>query len=357
MQEGIALRDLFQEFDYLSDTNVFVTYPHQSEDLFEMIRPEQLICRRNIAHLAWEQKDVNCWWQAVYDRYDEIWAISEFAATPFREMFSGRVSVVPNVLDFDEFSNCDEASSRRLKSDVVKFLFVFDAGSSMERKNPEGVIDAFTRAFKGTANAHRVQLTLKISGMARPEHSERVERLRRNAYASGLSIQFEGGQLTRETALRLIADADCYVSLHHAEGFGYTMAEAMAYGVPVIASGYSGNLEYMTPHNSFLVACKESFVRNADGPFQRGSIWGDPDIDIAAELMRHVVEAPSDAIAMGERGRISVVNQLSAKAIAERIRPCLSNSSDSRCAYSGRGRERAQFPVDTVELRRQGQEI
>jgi glycosyltransferase involved in cell wall biosynthesis len=329
IQEGTVLHDLFQKFDYSSDTNIFVTYPHQGEDLLEMVHAEQLVGRRNIAHLAWEQKDANCWWRAVYDRYDEIWAISEFAASPFREMFPGRVSVVPNVLDFDGFPNCDEASSRRLKGDVVSFLFVFDASSSMERKNPEGVVDAFTRAFKGTANTHRVQLTLKINAMGRPEHSERVQRLRRKAYESGLSIHFEGGRLTREASLKLIANADCYVSLHHAEGFGYTMAEAMAYGVPVIASGYSGNLEYMTPHNSFLVACKETFVRNADGPFQRGSIWGNPDIDMAAELMRHVVEVPSDAMAMGERGRMSVVNRLSAAAIAERIRPSLSTAQSA----------------------------
>jgi glycosyltransferase involved in cell wall biosynthesis len=335
MQEGTVLRDLFQEFDYLSDTNIFVTYPHQGEDLLEAVRPEQLIGRRNIAHLAWEQKDANRWWHAVYDRYDEIWAISEFAAAPFREMFPNRVRVVPNVLDFDRFPNCDEISSSRLKGDIIKFLFVFDAGSSIERKNPEGVIRAFTKAFKGTANERRVQLTLKIIGMGRPEHSERVQCLQRTAYESGLSIQFDGSQLCREAALKLIANADCYVSLHRAEGFGYTMAEAMSYGVPVIASGYSGNLDYMTPHNSFLVTCKEAFVKNADGPFQRGSIWGDPDIDMAAELMRHVVEVPSDAIAIGERGRMSVVNRLSATAIAERIRPSLSSSSDQHAPIAG----------------------
>jgi glycosyltransferase involved in cell wall biosynthesis len=338
MREGTVLRDLFQKFDYLADTNIFVTYPHQGEDLLEMVRPEQLFGRRNIAHLAWEQKDTNRWWQAVYDRYDEIWAISEFAAAPFRQMFPGRVSVVPNVLDLDEFPNFDELSSKRLKGDIVKFLFIFDAGSSMERKNPEGVIDAFTRAFKGTANEGSVQLTLKINSMRRPEHSERVQRLGRKAYEAGLSIRFYGDQLTRQATLKLIADADCYVSLHHAEGFGYTMAEAMFYGVPVIASGYSGNLEYMTPDNSFLVTCKETFVRNADGPFQRGSIWGDPDIGMAAELMRRVVETRSEAIAIGERGRASVRNQLNPRAIAERIRSSLSSSREQSTTITNKPR-------------------
>ena len=46
---------------------------------------------------------------------------------------------------------------------------------------------------------------------------------------------------------------DCYVSLHRSEGLGLTMAEAMALGKPVIATGYSGNLHFMTPENSYLV--------------------------------------------------------------------------------------------------------
>jgi glycosyltransferase involved in cell wall biosynthesis len=321
LREGTELSHLFQRFDYLSDTNVFVSYPHQREDLLGMMRPEQLAGRRNIAHLAWEQKDANPWWKVVYDRYDEIWTISEFAATPFRKMFPGRIRVVANVLDFERFPRREEPSTRR-KDEFLKYLFVFDANSSMERKNPEGVIDAFTKAFKGTCHEKRVRLTLKVAGMYRPEHAARVECLIRKARESGLAIHFDGRQLSREATLRMIAEADCYVSLHRAEGFGYTMAEAMFYGVPVIASGYSGNLEYMTPANSFLVPCEETFVKSADGPFQRGSIWGEPDIDIAATLIRQIAENPSEALAVGECGRKTVIGRLSAAAVAETIRSC-----------------------------------
>jgi glycosyltransferase involved in cell wall biosynthesis len=322
LRDGTELLDLFQRFDYLSDTNVFVSYPHQNEDLLGMMRAEHLAGRQNIAHLAWEQKEANPWWKVAFDRYDEIWTISEFAASPFRKMFPGRIRVVPNVLEFDQFPPCEATSQARLKGDVLRFLFVFDANSSMERKNPEGVIHAFTKAFKDTRHAKRVQLTLKVGGMHRPEHASRVERLTRNARESGLTIHFDGRQLARCTMLQLIAEADCYVSLHRAEGFGYTMAEAMFYGVPVIASGYSGNLEYMTPENSFLVPCEEAFVKNADGPFQRGSIWGEPDIDIAATLMRHVAEEPSEAAAIGECGRKTVISKLSVAAATEAIRSC-----------------------------------
>ena len=50
-----------------------------------------------------------------------------------------------------------------------------------------------------------------------------------------------------------MAACDCYVSLHRAEGFGLTLAEAMAIGKPVIATGYSGNVDFMNDANSYLV--------------------------------------------------------------------------------------------------------
>ena len=112
--------------------------------------------------------------------------------------------------------------------------------------------------------------------MDRSEHAPRIEELMRRAAASGLEIKFDGRQISRDEILRMIGEADCYVSLHRSEGFGYTMAEAMYYGVPVIASCYSGNLEYMTPENSFLVPCSEVLVKAPDGPFQRGSVGASP---------------------------------------------------------------------------------
>jgi glycosyltransferase involved in cell wall biosynthesis len=321
VQEGVALTELFQRYDYLSDTNVFVSYPHQRDDYLGMLRPEQLAGRRNVVHLAWEQQTGNPWWKVVYDRYDEIWMISEFAATAFRQMFPGRVRVLPNVLDFETFPDCAEASAKRLKGNRLKFLFAFDARSSMERKNPEAVAAAYIKAFKGTRHASRVSLTFKVGGMRSSDHWSRIERMLHEITYAGLAVQLDDRHLGRDSMLALIADADCYVSLHHAEGFGYTLAEAMAFGVPVVASGYSGNLEYMTTENSYLVPCTETFVRNPDGPFQRGSVWGEPDIDAAAAILRRVAENPAEALAVGERGRIAVRSKLRAEAVAEIIRP------------------------------------
>jgi glycosyltransferase involved in cell wall biosynthesis len=324
LERSARIEDLFTRYDHHANCNVFISYPHAAEDLLGLLPPEFTERRRNIIHLAWEQRDWNTHWRSIYGRYDEIWAISHFAAQPFREMFGPeKVRVVPNVLLVDDFPPTAEAAAARFTRPVFRFIFVFDANSSMERKNPEAVLKAFTDAFAGGPRAEEVELVFKVNNLNRPEHAQRIDKLKRAAAASGLSVTFDGRTLPRSEILKLIASADCYVSLHRAEGFGYTMAEAMYLGVPVIASGYSGNLEYMTTENSFLVPCAEQLVQVADGPFQRGSIWGDPDIAAATEIMRRVVENRAEAREVGDRGAASVRAQLLPNVVAELLRPAL----------------------------------
>lgn len=340
LEQATQLEALFTHYDHHAETNLFISYPHAAEDMFGLLPPEFTERRRNIVHLAWEQRDWNTHWRSIYGRYDEIWSISEFAAHPFREMFGAeKVRVVPNVLLADDFPPTEEAAALRFTRPVFRFMFVFDANSSMERKNPEAVLAAFIAAFAGSVRAAEVELIFKVNNLGRPEHAARVAKLRRAAASSGLAISFDGRTLARNEVLNLIASADCYVSLHRAEGFGYTMAEAMYLGVPVIASCYSGNLEYMNAENSFLVPCTEQLVKVADGPFQRGSIWGDPDVAAAAEIMRGLVDNRAEARRVGESGAASVRRQLLPEVVAKGLRPVLSKLALSKLASGKPGRD------------------
>ena len=324
LEASTRVEELYTRYDHHADCNIFVSYPHAHEDLFGRLPSELTGRRRNIIHLAWEQRDWNTHWRSIYSRYDEIWAISSFAAMPFREMLGAeKVQVVPNVLQVEHFPSTVEAAKDRFQRGCFRFLFVFDANSSIERKNPEAALKAFSAAFGGSKWVSSVELVLKINNLARPEHNGRIDKLRRLAATSGLKVVFDGRQLAREEILLLIASADCYISLHRAEGFGYTLAEAMYLGVPVIASGYSGNLEYMSSEDSYLVPCTEVLVRNADGPFQRGSVWGEPDIEVAADMMRDVVENRQKARKIGERAAAVVRRKLLPEVVAEGLKPTL----------------------------------
>jgi glycosyltransferase involved in cell wall biosynthesis len=221
------------------------------------------------------------------------------------------VTTVPCVLDTSSFPPPAAKSEVGLDPGKFTFLYIFDANSSIERKNPEAVIRAFAQSFSPGEGA---QLVLRVANARGPDHRERLKRLLRTA-PRGLDIALVLEEMSHRDLLRLLSAADCYVSLHRAEGFGYTCAEAMAYGKPVIATGYSGNLQFMSRDNSYLVDYEEREVTTADGPFQRGSVWAEPSVEHAAHLMQTVYRDRDAAAEVARRGRCDVLRQLSVETI------------------------------------------
>jgi len=184
-----------------------------------------------------------------------------------------------------------------LVNSAVFILFAFSFASSFRRKNPDGLVRAFKRAFAPGEGA--VLVVKSVMGHAHPKEREL---LRYEAGGRPDVILLED-YLSPADKNALMASCDCYASLHRSEGFGLTMAEAMALGKPTIATGYSGNLEFMTPENSFLVGYAEGRVPAGSGQYPSGAMWAEPDLDHAAALMRRVYEHPDEARRVGERAR------------------------------------------------------
>ena len=126
-------------------------------------------------------------------------------------------------------------------------------------------------------------------------------------YANGLAqaVRGVGGDLPRHPlrpgppTAHSMAACDCYVSLHRCEGFGLTMAEAMYFGKPCIATGYSGNLDFMTPFNSYPVGYRLVELERDWGPYEAGDHWAEPDVEHAAALMDEVYTRHAEAAARG----------------------------------------------------------
>jgi glycosyltransferase involved in cell wall biosynthesis len=175
------------------------------------------------------------------------------------------------------------------------FLFMFDYHSIFERKNPLATIDAFKRAFAPGAGA---SLAIKCTNSADdPSNHARL----RAAAAGHPDVHLLDGYLSPAENDAMIAACDCYVSLHRSEGFGLTPAEAMALGKPVIATGYSGNLDYMSSRNAHLVDYELVPIGPGNDPYPPDGEWASPSAEDAARLMREVFEDPAAARALGER--------------------------------------------------------
>ena len=126
--------------------------------------------------------------------------------------------------------------------------------------------------------------------------------------------------LSRPAMEDLLNVCDRYVSLHRAEGFGYGMAEAMLLGKPVIATNYSGNLDFMRPDNSCLVRCSMVPVNKGDYIFEQGQLWADPDITHAAEWMQKITTDAALRASIGAHAQTTIRTQFNADVIGKKYK-------------------------------------
>lgn len=241
---------------------------------------------------------------------DEVWVASEFVAEAIRAVTAVPVRVFPLAVE----APADAAATRAdlgLPDDRFLFSFVFDFHSTIARKNPAGLIEAFTSAFGPDEGAALV--VKSINGEKFPDELRRL----REVAADRPDVHLVDGFVPAAQVQAFTSLADCSVSLHRSEGFGLTLAEAMALGKPAIATGYSGNLEFMDERNSYLVPHRLTELAEDVGPYPAGSVWADPDVDQAADLMRRVKERPDEARARAELGRETILANHSVERTAE----------------------------------------
>jgi glycosyltransferase involved in cell wall biosynthesis/SAM-dependent methyltransferase len=258
----------------------------------------------------WETSRFPRRFRHALDYVDEVWVASDFV----REAVAAETSKPVLTFPLPVLVPKPPALSRAdvgYPEDAFVFLYVFDFFSTLERKNPLGLVDAFTRAFPEPGPAF---LYLKsINGGRSPSDFRRVE----EAVAGRPDIVLSDGYLEGDQLTALTALCDCYVSLHRSEGFGLTIAEAMAFGKPAIATAYSGNLAFMDDESSYLVPYSEVALDTPVGPYPAGTVWANPDLDEAARVMRHVAENPDEARERGAQGRSAVEERQSLQRAAE----------------------------------------
>jgi hypothetical protein len=117
----------------------------------------------------------------------------------------------------------------------------------------------------------------------------------------------------------LIAACDCLVSLHRAEGFGRGPGEAMRLGRAALATGWSGNVDFMDKSNALLVDYKLIPVAPGDYPESEGQLWAEPDVEHAASLARWALDNPADLREMTRRGRHDIVMKMGDRAVGLRM--------------------------------------
>lgn len=281
-------------------TNVVFINPDQLRIAHDVLGSAAFAGRRNIGFWVWELEKFPSEWHGAFDLVDEVWVPTSYVRDAIANCTDKPVLRMPKAIEFEAPQGMDRTYFGLSQNNFV-FLFSYDFNSYASRKNPEAVVAAFRQAFSD--GSQRVRLLIKsTNGRQFPDKLAAFQR----SVADDARIEVRDGFLSRTEMFGLQNNADCYVSLHRAEGFGLGMAECMYLGKPVIATGYSGNLDFMNRENSLLVDYRIIPLCEGDYMCWQGQHWADPDVAHAARLMRQVFDDRELARRIGTAGAISI---------------------------------------------------
>ncbi|MDX5371655.1 MAG: glycosyltransferase family 4 protein [Pseudomonadaceae bacterium] len=259
--------------------------------------------RYTIGYWYWEMPEFPDFLHFAYEQVDEVWVSTEYNRQAIARHTDKPVHIIPPAIEV----KIDKPLSRadlHMPEDSFIFLHMSDVLSIPERKNPMGVIEAFRLAFGDKPQA-KVKLVIKLSNL---DHQPALSEAIFAAMDEDPRIQLIHEYLDRNTLNNLLNACDCYVSLHRAEGFGLPIAEAMYLGKPVIATHWSGNVDFMNEENSLPVSYELVTLQEDIGPYKKGQFWAEPDPQDAATKMYEIYKQEDRAKTIGSLAAQQITN-------------------------------------------------
>lgn len=301
--------------DFIYPVNLFCVDPRHIFTLMAQYGWDSFKDRHNIALCFWETNVVPKTHLKPWSYLDEIWAPTRYvqehlsiaSSVPVYHISQPvQLSYLPTALQSIEKKNFG-------LEDKFTFLFSFCFYSVLGRKNPMAILESFKKAFPSRAD---VQLVIKSQNGS--QYPSKFRSLL-DSIKNDPRITWIDESISSQRRYDLMSACDCYISLHRSEGFGLTMAEAMLMGKPVIATGYSGNLDFMTEENSFLCNYRLQHIGSGHPPYSRKGIWADVDTDQAAHWMNYVFSNQEEAKATAQKGKETVLKSLSSEVVGGQI--------------------------------------
>lgn len=248
----------------------------------------------------WELAEFPTQWPRAFELLEEVWVSSEFTRAAVAAVSPVPVRLVPLPVTAPSRPTAHTRETLGLPHGFL-FSTAMDFHSVARRKNPFDVVAAYRAAFGPADGAHLLVKTINGS-------SQMAEMERLRAMVEGRAdITIVDEHWSHHQVQGMIELSDCFVSLHRSEGFGLNMANAMAANRPVIATGYSGNMDFMDADTAFLVPFEVVEVGTNAEPYSPTAVWAQPDVAAAAGMMRSVFDAPDAAAVVAARGRDHVL--------------------------------------------------
>lgn len=246
---------------------------------------------------VWELPVAPAGWSRQAAMVSEIWAPSRFVAEAFSARYDRPVRTVPHHVPL-----CAPVAPPRTATEPVRIFAIADARSSLERKNPMAAIRMFRAAFE---KGERAELVVKCRNLSLfpAQHADLIA-----AIDGDPRIRLLDRTQTPAEQAALLDSADILLSPHRSEGFGLNLAEAMAAGKCVIATGWSGNLDFMPEGSAALLPYTLVPAVDPAGVYvpEPGAVWAEPDFEAGVTALRNLAADPEKRAAMGALARAAV---------------------------------------------------
>lgn len=260
-------------------------------------RAEVARARKRIGYWVWEMGHLPDGWRRDFSSVDRIWTPSSYCAAVFAAQDEAPVDVIPHPVAVPPPVALDRKAALGrlgLGAQARIILFVFDGSSYLIRKNPAALIRAF--AASGLASTGWALVLKTKHLMDRPEEGAQLATLA--GETDGVVLIDRA--LPNDELRSLGALADIYASPHCSEGFGLTIAEAMAAGKPVVATDFGGSTDYLDATTGYPVKARPWTLTDDFGHYTKGGVWARIDEPALAATL---VKAAQD-VARGD-GRIA----------------------------------------------------
>jgi glycosyltransferase involved in cell wall biosynthesis len=259
----------------------------------------------NIGVCFWELSRLDPKLQLGLKWFDGIWVASNFILETFARYYEKRLVRIPTVIDIDHSNKRISRDFLKISADLFVVLVMFDFNSVIERKNPYAAIESFLLAFGDDAD---VLLLIKSSN----SEFNLLESEALNYYVSKFrNIQHIDTNYPKSDISKIYSASDCHLSMHRSEGLGLNLMKSMKLGVPVIATNYSGNTDYMNEQNSLLVDFNlvevgSTLPKAKHAIYSKDFVWADPNIQTAAKYLVDLKNSVNLRKVLGDRARTTI---------------------------------------------------
>jgi glycosyltransferase involved in cell wall biosynthesis len=255
---------------------------------------------------AWELEVLPQAWVKAVPNFHEIWAPSTFVAQAIERALGPEPRPQVRVLPIPINGVAAPVFGRErfgIPPDAFAVLTMFDMRSTRARKNPDGAFEAYARAFP-EPSAARILICKVLHHDSAVDEFEAFKR----KVAARPDVVLMTEVLTGQEVGDLIANIDVMISLHRSEGYGLALAEAMHRGRVVVATGWSGNVDFMDEESAILIPYTLAPVNDPQKQYNEVAFWADPDIETAAQALRRLEASPDLRARIGAAARARIVD-------------------------------------------------